>query len=235
MTERRSSNLANRLAACLVLSALAFPATARAEMVLSKVVVELGEGRAASDDIEVWNDGPETIYVVAEPSEIVSPGTVAERRERVVDPTVSGLLVSPQRLVLQPGQRRQVRIAHVLAQPARDRVYRVTIKPVAGALVARGDAVKVFVGYDVLAIVRSAKVAGEVKGVRVGRTLRFENSTNTSWEIYDGRQCDASGRDCIALPATRLYSGAEWKVELGRDTRVAYKLTDGRTVVTRAF
>ena len=216
-------------------TALLAATPARADMVLSKVIVDIPGGRPARDDIEVWNDGPERIYVVAEPAEIVEPGTIAQRRERATDPSVSGLLVSPQRMILEPGQRRLVRVATVLPRDDRDRVYRVTIKPVAGSLSAEGDAIKVYVGYDVLVIQRPALISGQVTGERMGRTLRIANGSNTAWELFDGRQCDTAGRNCVTLPAARLYAGTDWVVNLPYDTKVDYRATNGARTLARRF
>ncbi|HYD05125.1 MAG TPA: hypothetical protein VEC60_05345 [Reyranella sp.] len=215
--------------------ALAVPAPAQAEMVLSKVIVDLQPGQRSSEDIEVWNDGSDTLYVAAEPYQILEPGTVDQHREPARDPGVSGILVSPQRLVLEPGQRRIVRVAAVLPKAERDRIWRVTIKPVAGPLSSTGDALKLYVGYDVLVLQRPGAVTGDIGASRSGNTLRLSNRTNTAWEVFAGRQCDASGANCRSLPATRLYAGADWDVTLPYATDVEYKVTNGRTTQTRRF
>jgi len=208
---------------------------AQADIVLSKVILDIPGGRPARDDIEVWNDGPERIFVVVEPSEILEPGTVAQRRESAADPSISGLLVSPQRMILEPGQRRLVRVATVLPREDRDRVYRVTIKPVAGPLSAQSDAIKVYVGYDVLVIQRPASGSGQITGERKGRTLRIANRTNTAWELFDGKQCDIAGRNCVTLPAARLYAGTDLVVSLPYDTKVDYRATNGAKTLPRQF
>jgi len=229
----RRDNLRNLLLGAVALTAV--PGAARAEMVLSKVIVDLQPGQRSSEDIEVWNDGSDTLYVAVEPFEILEPGTIAQHREPARDPRTSGILVSPQRLVLGPGQRRIVRVAAVLPKAERDRIWRVTIKPVAGPLSSTGDALKLYVGYDVLVLQRPAAVTGEIEATRSGNALRLSNRTNTAWEVFDGRQCDAAGANCRSLPATRLYAGADWEVELPYTTAVEYKVTEGRKTQTRQF
>lgn len=209
----------------LLLAGLLLPGTsARAEMVLSQVIVDMTPDKPRHDDIEVWNDGPERMYVLAEPAQILAPGTSAERRVTNPDPAVTGLLVTPQRMVLEPGQRRIVRVASLLPRDASERIYRVTIKPVAGPVSAASSALKVLVGYDVLVLVRPTRITGEVTGQRAGRRLTLRNQSNTAQELYDGRQCNAAGRDCRDLPARRLYAGSEMTVDLPYDTRVGYRL-----------
>lgn len=223
------------IAAAAILAWVTAPAPARAEMVLSQVIVDLQPEKPAHDDIEVSNDSDERIYVVAEPARIEAPGTPAERRVSIADPAISGLLVTPRRMVLEPGQRRIIRLAALLPRDMSERIYRVTVKPVAGPVSAEVTAIKVLLGYDVLVLVRPQRVAGDVTGIRSGRKLTFRNDSNTAQEIYDGRQCDAAGKDCKQLPATRLYAGAQWSVDLGYDTPAEYRLTSGNGSKVRRF
>src|SRR5690606_7703486 len=110
-----------------------------------------------------------------QPAEIVAAGTPDEQRIDVRDPAERGLLVSPNRLVLEPGQRQLVRFA-LLSRPAdRDRVYRVTITPVVGDIVANETALKIMVGYDILAIAQPARPAAELRATRDGRNLTITN------------------------------------------------------------
>ena len=172
---------------------------------------------------------------VADPFEIRNPGTPQEQRIPAADPEQSGLLVAPQRLVLEPGERRLVRIAATGERPAADRIYRVAIKPVAGAITADRSALKILVGYDTLVLVRPAQFTGDVTGQRNGKILTLANAGNTSQELFDGRQCDASGKDCRDLPAKRLYAGATWSQPVPFDTPVSYKASIGGTVRQRTF
>jgi P pilus assembly chaperone PapD len=229
MTVRLLSRLA------LAAAALALAAGAQAEMVLSQVIVDLTPGKPARDDIEVWNDGPERMYVAADPFEIRNPGTPQEQRVPAADPEQAGLLVAPQKLVLEPGERRIVRVAALGDRPATDRVYRLSIRPVAGAVKADESALKVFVGYDALVLVRPAAYTGDVTGQRSGRTLTLTNAGNTAQELFAGRQCDTAGKDCRDLPAKRLYAGASWSQPLPFDTPVTYKAAIAGKVRERTF
>ena len=224
------------LAPAFALGLLLGPGTAvRADMVLSQVIVDLLPGKAPREDIEIWNDGDERMYVLAEPFEIRNPGLPTEERVPVAQAEGASLLVSPLRLVLEPGERRMIRIAAIGGRAESDRVYRVTIRPVAGTIESEQSALKVFVGYDTLVLVRPEHVTGDVLAQRSGRMLTLRNAGNTAQELFDGRQCDASGGDCRDLPAKRLYPGASWEVELPFDTAVSYKASIGPTVRARQF
>ena len=221
--------------AALVLGAGSAAAPASAEMVLSKVIVDLPAEKPPRDDIEVWNDTPETMYVSAEPFMIIAPGTLDEQRIPATRPQESGLLVSPQRLVLAAGERRTVRVALVGERPLTDRVYRVAIKPVAGSVSASTSALKVFVGYDALVIVRPQDPQPRIEAERAGRTLVLRNAGDSAIELFEGRQCDAEGENCQSLPAKRLYAGAVWKQDLPYETKVSYKSVIGNIVRELAY
>ena len=216
-------------------SAIGSATLARAEMVLSQVIVDLQPGKPPREDIEVWNDGPERMYVLAEPFEIVAAGRPSEQRVPAGPPDQSGLLVTPQRLVLAPGERRIIRVAMIGERPAADRVFRVAIRPVAGAMSAEESALKVFVGYDALVIVRPGRLIGDIEAVRRAHTLVFSNNGNTAQELFEGRQCDSLGAHCQVLPAKRLYPGAVWEQTLPFETPVTYKSAIGPAIRDRQF
>lgn len=207
---------------------------AHAELVLSQLVVELSADRKSRDDIEVWNDSPERAYVAAEPSEILNPGQRLEARRQEADPEKRGLLVSPARMILEPGQRRLVRVAALSPDRLRERVYRVTIKPVAGALASEQSGLKILVGYDVLVLVRPTDPRPQLVAKRSGNILTFRNEGNSSLELVDGRQCEAGGK-CVELPGKRLYAGAEWSQQLRSSSPVEYRVVIAGGSARRTF
>jgi P pilus assembly chaperone PapD len=152
--------------ALAVLAGASLAPPAAAEMVLSQVVVDLPADKPPREDIEVWNAGPDRIYVLAEPFEVIGAGTAAEARVAADDPDTSGLLVSPRRMILEPGERRALRIALIADRPPMERVYRVAIKPVAGDVTAPTSALNIFVGYDALILVRPAAPDARLEGER---------------------------------------------------------------------
>lgn len=214
---------------------LGLAAPASADMVLSQVIVDLLPGKPPREDVEVFNDGEERMYVLAEPFEIRHAGMPDEERVPVTQPEESRLIVSPLRLVLEPGERRTIRIAAIGDRPAQDRVYRVTIRPVAGTVTAETSALKVFVGYDTLVLVRPEQIRAEVDGGRNGRVLTLHNTGNAAQELFDGKQCDAAGANCQNLPAKRLYPGATWEQTLPYDTEVTYRTAVGPQMGERTF
>lgn len=210
---------------CTIAASFSFASAARAEMVLSQVIVDVRPDDPSYKDIEVWNNGPERIFVSAQPFEIQSPGTPAERRVENPDPAVAGILVTPQKMVLEPDQRRIIRVSFITPRRDTDRVYRITIKEVSGGIESEKTALKVLLGYDVLAIYRPTTVTGQLFGKRLGRSFLIRNDSNTAQELFDGKQCDATGNNCKALLSSRLYPGATLEQELPYETPVEYSVT----------
>jgi P pilus assembly chaperone PapD len=217
-----NSRLARKLAA-FMLAALV-PVAAQAGIVLSQAVVDITPKAPLAQDIEVWNDGSDVTYVVAQPFEITSPGLPGEKREPVEDPAVGGLLVTPQKMILQPGERKIVRIAAVTPRGQNDRVWRVTIKPVAGPVSAPESALKLLLGYDVLVISRPQTLQPNVAGERNGSTLTIRNTGNTNAELYEGKLCPPGGSACSALPSRRIYPGQTWVQTLASGGTVSYRV-----------
>ncbi|MEE4455192.1 transposase [Novosphingobium resinovorum] len=208
---------------------------ARAGIALNKVIVDIAPGTPPCDDIEVANDGQERQYVVAGPAVIQTPGTPGEKRVDSPDPTVTGLPVTPQKLVLEPGERKSVRVALIAPRGLDERVFRLAIRPVAGTVEAEQTALKVFVGYDVLIIAQPMAITGNVTATRSAQGVVFHNGANASVEMSEGGQCDAHGRDCRDLPVTRLYAGADWTVPVTRDTPVEYRIQQDKLSTTQRF
>lgn len=226
-------NAVKTLAAILGATMLAGPASA--DLVLSQMVVDLPPRAPPRVDVEASNTGSERIYVVADPAEIVDPGKPGERRVASPDPAVLGLLVTPQRMILEPGERKLIRIAAIAPRTMHERIYRVTIKPVAGDVAAQATALKLLVGYDVLVMVRPSVLDGTVNGIRSGTGLALTNAGTTNVELYEGKQCDSSGKDCRVLPPKRLYAGATWSQTVDPARPVEYRIKTGQTTLVKRF
>lgn len=233
---RSLADVRRRLAPCalaLALPWLAMPAMA--QMAVDKVVVEFPADGQPRNDIEVQNTSEETLYIQVKPAEILNPGAPNEQRVEVNDPAERGLLVSPNRLALEPGQRQLIRFA-LLSRPAeKDRIYRVTVSPVVGDVVAEQTALKILVGYDILAIAHPPSPEADLKASRNGGSLSIANAGNTNALLFNGRQCKASGDDCVELPGHRLYAGTSWDVDLPYDTPVEFHVTVAGQTTVRQF
>lgn len=205
-------------------AALWLASPAAAELVVSQLIVEFKPGSSRANDIEVFNNSDERAYALVEPREIINPGTAGEKSFTSPDPAKLGLIASPVRFILEPRQRRTLRIAAISAGAERERVYRVTVKPVAGDIASEESGLKLLVGYDLLVLVRPALVKDDVKVSRAGAELTFANGGNASVELAEGKQCGEGGKDCRALPSKRLYAGASWKQTLPQPASGEYRV-----------
>jgi len=221
--------------ALLAVSILLAAAPARAELVLSELIVDLQSGKHVRDDVEVWNKSDERAFVAVEPRQILNASLASQSERRDPDPEKLGLLVSPTRMILEPGQSKLLRIATLAPANNREQVYRVTVKPVIAGVNARDSGLKILVGYDLLVLVRPLQALPNITANRSGRTLTFNNQGNVSVEIVEGKQCISSRADCKELPGKRLYPGASWTVELGSDLPAQYTLKSPGRIDRKTF
>ncbi|QNP44556.1 fimbria/pilus periplasmic chaperone (plasmid) [Sphingomonas daechungensis] len=221
--------------AVLAATLLSVTSAGRAELVLSQLIIDLAKTDETRADIEIWNNSDERSYILAEPSEIVGAGSSEERRVTEPDPEKRGLLVSPARMILEPGQRKLLRVAAIGARSDRERVYRVTVKPVTGELSAAESGLKLLVGYDVLVLVRPTAPLPRLAASRDGRQLVFRNDGNASLELVDGSQCTSPKTNCVPLPGKRLYAGARWAVPLKSDGAVSYTVVVNGKATKQSF
>jgi P pilus assembly chaperone PapD len=220
----------------LLVATCAVPlAPAHADLVLSQLIIDLEPGKDSRQDIEIWNNSSDRTYVAVEPKEVVNAGTVAESRRQDPDPAKLGILVSPARMILEPGERKLIRVAEIAAPPEFERDYRVTVKPVVGAISSTKSGLKILVGYDVLVLVRPAQPRAHIVFTRSADKATFRNDGNVSVEMIDGRQCDAAGNGCSELPGKRLYPGAEWSADLKPGHHAEYMLKSPDESARKSF
>ena len=134
--------------------------------------------------------------------------------------------------MLGPGERKVVRLSLLERPDDRDRIYRVTIKPVIGEIVASQSALKLVVGYDVLVIARPQNARPLLDVSRRGNTVELRNLGNTNALLFNGRQCDEAATDCAELPSKRIYAGGVWQFELPATGPARFLVeSDGGTTV----
>ena len=223
------------LHAAVALAALTVPhVPASAEILLSQLILDLGNGKTHRGDIEVFNNGKERSYVVVEPFEVLDPGTPSERRVAERDPGKLGLLVVPARMMLEPNQHKLLRVATLGTPGSRERVYRITVKPTAGEVSADVSGLKILIGYEVLVMVRPAAQPARLVGRRQGRSLTIRNEGNSSVELADGKQCSTTSA-CTPLGGKRLYAGAEWTQTLPSEAAADYMILSSAVSARQRF
>ena len=216
--------------ALFALMCFLFTLPVSANMVLSDAIVHFEPGKPLRKDVEVQNPSSENLYVEITPAIVSEPGTENEERIAITDPRESGLLVTPNKIVVPPGGRKLVRLVSLEPLGDKERVYRVTFKPVVGDLESEQIGIKILIGYEVLLLMQPAAPEPNLVVKRDGKTLSFANKGNTNVLLREGKQCPSSSSNsdnCESLRGKRLYPGNSWSIELPLDKPVEYQMSIG--------
>jgi P pilus assembly chaperone PapD len=212
------------LGGLLLAWALTMVATpASAQLVVDKLWVDLDTTSTGRSDVVLKNESADRYYVSVAAVEMVRPGSADEERVVRSNPEELGLLVSPSRLVLDPGTTRAIRIVSINPELAVERIYRIRVTPEVGEVQAgeaaaeeRGISLKVLTAYDLLIVARPANPEARLVAARGEGELVLTNQGNTNTLLLDGKACVAApeGERCEVLPDRRLYAGGEWRIPL---------------------
>lgn len=218
---------------------LAVSSAAWANLSIDRLWVEFPNGQPGRSDVVIRNDSEERYYVTVTVAEIRAPGTEQEERVAVADPEALGLLVTPNRLVLEPGALRSIRLVSLNETLTEDRVYRVLISPQLGALQVdetvepdtQGIVMKLMAAYDVLVVAKPSEARANLVAERTSTEVVLRNDGNTSILIAEGQVCPAGvteGDSCRAIDAKRMYAGNVLRVPLeNADEKLLIKTRDG--------
>lgn len=198
-----------------------------AQLSINRLWVDLDAGKAPRSDLVIRNDSEDRYYISVETAEIVAPGTDAEERRGIADPEQLGLLVTPNRMVLEPGASRSIRVVSLNQALAQDRIYRIMISPQVGAIQTseaqpevRDLAIKILSAYEALVVARPPNPAPKVVAQRADDRIIFSNEGNSNVLFLDAFVCPPSvtgltaNETCRSFPATRLYAGGTIEMPL---------------------
>ncbi len=188
------------------------------------VILDFSPKQLQRANLEIQNKSNERLFVAAEPARIDSPGTRSEMRISVPDPEELGLLASPPRLIIEPGERRFIRVAALDPAGESDRIFRLAVKPVVGELFSEQTGLKVLVGYDVLVIQRPAEPRSSILWQDNGTEITLTNEGNSNLQIVRGEACypDGPKDKCVELRPHRLYAGNTITLTKPNGTVVSY-------------
>lgn len=206
----------------LALAALMLASPAAADITISPAVIVFESG-ATSRTIVVANQGKDLTFVTAKVRAVAAPGGADEKPQANQNPAVLGLLATPSRFVLEPGEQRGVKLMTIAPAGDKDRVWRVQLAPAVGELKPGQSGVAFVIAYDALVIQRAANAKPALAGQRAGRTLTLTNRGNSFLMVNSVEQCSAGA--CTTLPGKRLYAGQVWHTQLpGADAPVTIVL-----------
>ena len=220
--------------------------TVHAGVVLNRAIVIFDDTNQTRQDVIVSNDsGSDRLFVSVEPFLVMKPGT--EERELVplsIDED-AGLLVTPNKLLIEPSGSAIVRMLNMAEPGANEVYYRVNFTPMLKPIEfepQEGDEldetrmqVSIALAYQALVIVPPLEPKPLPTFARTGKTLVFTNPGNSFYLLRDGQQCSPDDPDdCLDLTSKRVYPGNEYVVELPFDGPARYvaRVFDGSKVIS---
>ena len=209
----------------LLLAALFLARAAHAQLAVDRLWIDFDAGSSPRSDLLVRNESKDRYYITVSPAELVNPGTPAETRVEQADPDKLGLLVTPNRLILDPDDMRAIRIVALDQDRKADRVYRIRVSPEIGAIDAGEDAaadrsgsLKLLAAYDILVTLRPRDPRVDIVARRDGAQITLQNNGNTNALLFDGVSCPAGAKvgdaACIKVGAKRMFAGNSWVLHL---------------------
>jgi P pilus assembly chaperone PapD len=235
MTMHRAAGRGRLLALAVLALAWTLATPAMAQLSVDDAIVDFDAADQRRTDVEVRNTGEETLYVSVTPRLVANPGTPDERRVEIKNPRDLGLLTAPRKMILEPGQRRLLRISLLDRPRDDDRIYRVAVTPEVGETQRDQSGVRVLLGYNLLVMARPPEAEAEITGERDGKTLVLRNRGRTNALLVEGEQCAPGGSPCQDLPSRRLYAGNRWEVDLPYATEARWNVRTRDSVQARAW
>lgn len=221
--------------AMIVALPLLFVTYSHAGVVLNRAIVMFDDPSQTRQDVSVANDSNEDrLFVSVDPFLVAQPGT-DEQALIPLDPDGAlELLVTPNKLMIEPSGSAIVRILNMADPGAEEKYYRVNFTPMSKPPEyedkdeneeATGMQVTIALAYQALVIVPPLDPEAIVMFNRSGKELTFTNPGNSYYLLRDGQQCDPQNADkCSDLPSKRVYPGNEYSVELPFDSPAQYSV-----------
>jgi P pilus assembly chaperone PapD len=186
----------------LLVAGSAFATPSAAQLVVDRMWVDMRPDSAGREDLVLRNESTDRYYVSLVASEVLGAGTETEQRIEVADPEALGLLISPTRLILDPGASRAVRVVNIGQATAADRIYRLRITPQvtdvdAEAALPEGETgvnIRVLMAYDVLIVARPAEARPQIVTVAEPGAILLRNDGNTNTLLLNGEICPRNAR-----------------------------------------
>jgi P pilus assembly chaperone PapD len=202
-------------------------------MQVQQNVVHFLPGQPPQFDLQVSNPDAETLYIEVEVLQVLNPGTEEEIREPVKNPLEADFLVTPNRFILPPNNRKIVRLVNTGGHASEERVFRVNLKPVPPPAEASQNAIRIHVAYQVLALISPEDPRPDLQIERRGSSLTARNLGNVNVLLRNGVQC-ATEQDlenktedrCQGIKARRIYPGNEWQSDLPYDAPVEFVISE---------
>ncbi|MDR2902275.1 MAG: hypothetical protein LBU87_04125 [Lactobacillales bacterium] len=181
---------------------------------VDKMVLEMDTAANTRQNVFVSNNGDKTAYVATDVFEIKNPGDENEERVPVNLKDKNRLIVAPNKLVIEPQDKKRIQFNTTDTNLEKDKIYRISVAPkISGIETDEGVNIKILIGYDILAIVRPAKPVFDLKVDKKGGHITFKNNGNTNVLLASVKQCPQKDK-CEMLLSRRLYAGNKAEIKL---------------------
>lgn len=219
---------------CFVLL-FVFPVISHAEFIISTAILEFTHDGPKQQDIELISRSLGSDYIEAEINEVLNPGSLNESRVLIENPAESGILVTPDKTILNGRGRKTLRFVVMKDLDDREHIYRVAVKPVIKGVESNETVgLKVLIGYEVLVIIRPSQINPSYQAKRVGSKMMIKNDGNTNILFQNGQQCSPEEK-CKMPPVIRVYAGETIEADLPIDKPVSYSIWDGKKTIEKKF
>jgi P pilus assembly chaperone PapD len=195
-----------------------FPLSVKSNMAMDKIILNFYSNKMTREDVGITNTGEDTLYLSAKVFEIINPESESPQRIELNDPRKAGLIISPNRMVIAPGQNKIVRVIPTSPATDKDKVYRILIKPHAQKMSGQGEGksagFKIMIGYELLVFIRPADYTVDLEVKREGTALNLFNAGNTNINVREIKLCGDDKSECTEIGGNRLYAGQSMQVIL---------------------
>lgn len=199
------------------------------------------QGAHKLTNITVKNPSDHTEYVQVTPSIIKNIDTKHQSYinfdPKTQTPEQFGLVVTPRKLVLNPGQTRKIRVVSLHPNLQRDEYYSIDVAPVSGVLESFNNeknhvetAVNIVVAYRPMVVVVPNNAQPKLTYQRDGKALTVTNTGNSYARLHFARQCNAQGKDCKDFNLGPVYVGQKKTFSLPYNAPVEFKMFDAKGV-----
>src|SRR5438045_1958717 len=89
--------------------ALLWAQPAQAEFAMSEMIIDFADNTPRQHDVEIISQDKETQYIATETYVVEHASEPNEKRTMITDPQQSGLMITPNKMVLPPGARKLMR------------------------------------------------------------------------------------------------------------------------------
>lgn len=155
--------------------------------------VEFGDGMMKPKNIIIQNTG-NTVAFVKIDLMLVTNSNKPNRSEALLEkPKKYGLIILPNKLILRPKQKKNVRVMLSGALPKKDRIFIANIYEVAGEKSSSQEGISVRITYGTSIILHAKGGKPDIVATRNDKTIILHNKGTTSAKIVSLQQCNDKG------------------------------------------